>query len=144
MNLEHPEHRPYISVVGGILWRGKQFLAAQRPEGATFAGLWELPGGKVEDGESLQEALTREIEEELGVAINSPSFCQTVFHDYGDAPISLHFFHITSFIGEPKPLEGQTLRWVTPKEAEKLPFLEADKPLLRKLQEESDMTIYSD
>lgn len=59
--------RSPIEVVGGILWRGKQFLAAQRPEGRGHAGFWEFPGGKVEQGETREQALTRELAEELSI-----------------------------------------------------------------------------
>ena len=104
------EEKARIEVVGGILWRGGSFLAAQRPEGHPQAGFWEFPGGKVEPGESLEAALARELAEELS--------------------LSVHFFHITEFSGEPVANDGQAFRWVTPEEALTLPFLEADRPLL--------------
>lgn len=123
-----------LHVVVGILWRGKQFLAAQRPKGRIHAGYWEFPGGKVEAGESLEDALIRELDEELAITITAPVFFYNVSHNYGDLPLSLHFFHITTFTGEPTPIEGQNLRWLTPKEATNLCFLEADQSLIKKLQ----------
>ena len=105
------EEKARIEVVGGILWRGGSFLAAQRPEGHPQAGFWEFPGGKVEPGESLEAALAREL-------------------DYDFRSVRLHFFHITEFSGEPVANDGQAFRWVTPEEAQTLPFLEADRPLL--------------
>lgn len=134
MTSQYNTSTTYLTVVAGILWRKEQILVAQRPEGKNYAGYWELPGGKVEQGESLQDALARELEEELGITITSPTFYYKAAHDYGNFPITLHFFHVTHFIGEPCPLEGQTLRWISLEETNDLPFLEADKPLLQKLQ----------
>lgn len=124
-----------LHVVGGILWRGKQFLAAQRPQGRSHAGYWEFPGGKVELGENLEDALIRELKEELAITITDPVFFHNILYDYGSLPLSLHFFHVTKFIGEPKTLEGQILRWLTPTEANNFLFLDADRALIKLLQE---------
>ena len=69
------EEKARIEVVGGILWRGGSFLAAQRPEGHPQAGFWEFPGGKVEPGESLEAALARELAEELSLSVRNPRLC---------------------------------------------------------------------
>ena len=76
------EEKARIEVVGGILWRGGSFLAAQRPEGHPQAGFWEFPGGKVEPGESLEAALARELAEELSLSVRNPRLWLTVEHDY--------------------------------------------------------------
>ena len=76
------EEKARIEVVGGILWRGGSFLAAQRPEGHPQAGFWEFPGGKVEPGESLEAALARELAEELSLSVRNPRLWRTVEHDY--------------------------------------------------------------
>ena len=75
------EEKARIEVVGGILWRGGSFLAAQRPEGHPQAGFWEFPGGKVEPGESLEAALARELAEELSLSVRNPRLWRTVEHD---------------------------------------------------------------
>ena len=124
------EEKARIEVVGGILWRGGSFLAAQRPEGHPQAGFWEFPGGKVEPGESLEAALARELAEELSLSVRNPRLWRTVEHDYDFRSVRLHFFHITEFSGEPVANDGQAFRWVTPEEAQTLPFLEADRPLV--------------
>ena len=89
------EEKARIEVVGGILWRGGSFLAAQRPEGHPQAGFWEFPGGKVEPGESLEAALARELAEELSLSVRNPRLWRTVEHDYDFRAVRLHFFHIT-------------------------------------------------
>ena len=87
------EEKARIEVVGGILWRGGSFLAAQRPEGHPQAGFWEFPGGKVEPGESLEAALARELAEELSLSVRNPRLWRTVEHDYDFRSVRLHFFH---------------------------------------------------
>ena len=89
-----------------------------------------IPGGKVEPGESLEAALARELAEELSLSVRNPRLWRTVEHDYDFRSVRLHFFHITEFSGEPVANDGQAFRWVTPEEAQTLPFLEADRPLL--------------
>ena len=115
------EEKARIEVVGGILWRGGSFLAAQRPECHPQAGFWEFPGGKVEPGESLEAALARELAEELSLSVRNPRLWRTVEHDYDFRSVRLHFFHITEFSGEPVANDEEALT---------LPFLEADRPLL--------------
>lgn len=122
-----------IAVAGGLLWRGDRFLAARRPHRSPQAGLWEFPGGKIEPGESPEEALVRELEEELGVIVHAPKLWTVVEHQYPRRTVRLHVFHVEVFSGEPFPREGQILRWVTPREAETLPFLPADRPLVTEL-----------
>lgn len=101
--------------------------ASGRPSAGRF---WEFPGGKVEPGESLEAALARELAEELSLSVRNPRLWRTVEHDYDFRSVRLHFFHITEFSGEPVANDGQAFRWVTPEEAQTLPFLEADRPLL--------------
>ena len=131
--LSAPETAPHIAVACGVLWREDRFLAARRPRTSPQAGLWEFPGGKIESGESPEQALVRELEEELGVIARSLRLWTVVEHRYPRRAVRLHIFHVCSFSGEPFPREGQVLRWVTPHEAEALPFLPADRPLLAEL-----------
>ncbi len=122
-----------LLVVAGILWRDAHYLAVQRPQGKNHAGLWEFPGGKVEHGESKEQALARELREELAINVNLCHYWRCVEHDYNTAAVGLvqvHFFHVTEFTGEPMSCEGHTLRWVLPHEAVHMPFLEADKGLV--------------
>ncbi len=125
---------PVIDVAAGIIWRDDTFLAAQRKSGA-FENLWEFPGGKCEQAESPEDALIRELKEELGITVLQSSLWQTIEHDYSELNYSvrLFFFHVSAFSGEAKAKENQNLRWVTPQEALKLEFLPADRGILTRL-----------
>lgn len=122
-----------IVAAAGVLRRENTFLAVQRPEGKIMAGYWEFPGGKLEPGETPEQALCRELNEELGITVTAPEFWQTMLHRYDHGLITLHVFFVPSFTGEPAPLENQELRWVTPDDALALKFLPADIPLVREL-----------
>ena len=110
-------------------------MAAQRPDGKPMAGYWEFPGGKVEGAERPDQALRRELAEELGIGVRQAALWRTVEHCYAerDLLVRLHFFHVTAFSGEPCPAEGQNLRWISPAEAPRLDFLPADAGLLAQL-----------
>lgn len=127
---------PVVDVAAGILWREGRLLAAQRPHGKPLAGFWELPGGKLEAGESPAQALARELAEELGVTVREARFWRRTEHDYPERGIRvrLHFFHVPEFSGEPTAREGQALAWVTPEEAAALHFLPADADILGALR----------
>jgi 8-oxo-dGTP diphosphatase len=124
---------PTIQVAAGIIWRGPRFLAAKRPEGKPRAGFWEFPGGKQEAGESMLEALVRELREELDITCEAVLPWRTLVHDYPDQRVVLHFLHVTAFSGIPVCKDGQELRWITPEESRMLPFLPADKRLVADL-----------
>jgi 8-oxo-dGTP diphosphatase len=104
-------------------------LLACRPEGKPYAGYWEFPGGKVEAGESVIDALKREFEEEIGVRIVSAEPWCGVEHVYAHAHVRLHFYISRHWQGEPQSLEGQALAWqgsvvVTPVLPATIPLLE--------------------
>lgn len=127
-----------IHVVAAVLWREGRFLGVQRPEGKAHAGLWEFPGGKVEEGEDAPAALVRELREELGIEARAPAFWREKIHEYPALTVRLSFFHIRDFNGDPCPLEGQGLRWLTPAQARELPFLEADRDIVEALPAQPD------
>jgi 8-oxo-dGTP diphosphatase len=118
-----------IDVAVGILLKANgDVLLACRPEGKPFAGYWEFPGGKVEQGESVFDALKREFEEEVGVQILSADAWCGVEHVYPHAHVRLHFFISRAWKGEPQAREGQQLAWQGSVAVE--PVLPATIPLL--------------
>jgi mutator protein MutT len=126
-----------IDVVAAVIRKNGRFLITQRPGNVHLAGLWEFPGGKVEAGESLQGALEREIEEELGIKIRVYDEFFTIDHNYPDKSVRLHFFNCSVREGEAKALDVADLRWVNPKDLTRYPFPPADAGLIEKLLSES-------
>lgn len=125
-----------LEVVAGIVWRQGRILASLRPEEKILGGYWEFPGGKVEAGESLEEALIRELREEVSIEAQTVSYWKSSEYKYPQGPVLMHFLHVNSFKGEAKPLENQTLRWVYPHEALEMEFLPPDLPLLKNLADQ--------
>ncbi|MCZ2499125.1 NUDIX domain-containing protein [Xylophilus sp. Kf1] len=108
------ETRRHTEVAVGILLRGPhQMLLTSRPEGKPYAGYWEFPGGKLEAGETVEEALRRELEEELGVVIGRADLWKVTEHDYPHALVRLHWCRVTEWTGEFEMREGQQMQWQT-------------------------------
>ncbi|MDD4952885.1 MAG: (deoxy)nucleoside triphosphate pyrophosphohydrolase [Desulfovibrionaceae bacterium] len=122
-----------IEVVAAVIWRGREFLAVKRPQGKDYAGWWEFPGGKVEPGETLEQALCRELLEELGIRPVRVEFWMDKGHRYPEYSVRLHFFHVRSFTGALSRLEGQDYAWMEPGPAGDRRFLPADVEVLRAL-----------
>lgn len=126
-----------IDVAVGVMRKpGGQLLLAQRPEGKPYAGYWEFPGGKVEPGEAIVDALKREFAEELGVQVQQAEAWCCVEHVYPHAHVHLHFFIIRAWQGQPQSLEGQRFAWQG--EVEVAPVLPATIPLLESLYRLTD------
>jgi 8-oxo-dGTP diphosphatase len=116
-----------------IVDREGRFLLAQRPSGKVYAGYWEFPGGKVEPGEPLFDALKRELEEELGIAVRTAYPWLTRSYSYPHAVVRLHFFRVTEWAGEPHPHEGQAFAWQRVDALSVSPILPANGPILHAL-----------
>lgn len=121
-----------IHVVAAVIERGDSFLVTRRQEGVHLAGLWEFPGGKVAPGESREEALRREMLEELDTDVAVHSVVATAAHGYDDRHVTLHFYRC-DLLGTPRPLLGQEMRWVPRAELRTLGFPPADEELIARL-----------
>lgn len=107
-------HRKHTEVAVGILIRGDgALLLSTRPEGKAYAGYWEFPGGKIEAGETVTEALRRELVEELGVTIGEAHEWRVTEHDYPHALVRLHWCKVFEWAGEFEMREGQQMAWQT-------------------------------
>jgi mutator protein MutT len=122
--------RPHFNVVAAIIRKNDLVLITRRLEGRHLAGLWEFPGGKQENGESLERCLEREIEEELGVKIKVGKAVTSVDHSYKHKDITLHVFNCSIIKGEPKGLECQDLRWVNSLQLSEFHFPPPDKEVI--------------
>lgn len=107
-------------------------LLSQRPEGKQLAGLWEFPGGKVETGETPEQAVIRELAEELGIESKIACLAPLTFasHAYDEFHLLMPLFICRRFWGTPTAREGQTLKWVRPRDMRSYPMPPADEPLI--------------
>ena len=121
----------HVSAVALIDPEGR-ILLAQRPPGKSLAGLWEFPGGKVEPGETPEQALIRELQEELGIDTQVSCLAPLTFasHSYPDFHLLMPLFACRRWQGIPSPREGQTLAWVRPDRLRDYPMPPADLPLI--------------
>ena len=122
-------------VVAALIWEGDRFLACQRPAHKARGLLWEFVGGKVEPGESLEDALIRECQEELDITVAPRDVFMEVIHEYPDLTVRLTLFNATIAEGTPKALEHHDIRWITVREIDGLEFCPADEEILKKLKE---------
>ena len=123
-------------VVAALIWREGKFMICQRPASKARGLLWEFVGGKVEAGETPQEALIRECREELDVLLSVGNVFMDVTHKYPDLEVHLTLFHATVASGEPKKLEHNDIRWITPQEIPDYDFCPADVEILQKIKKE--------
>ena len=121
-----------VEVVAAVIEREGLLLITRRRAGTHLSGLWEFPGGKPEPGERQEDALVREIREELGTLVSVGERIETVEWQYPDKRVSLTFFRC-ALAGEPRPLEGQEMAWVTPADLARYRFPEADAALIEQL-----------
>ena len=122
-----------IEVVAAVIERDGKLLITRRPEGSHLSGLWEFPGGKPQPGETFEQALRREIDEELGAEVSVGERIETIEWQYPDKRVRLVFVRC-DVRGEPRPLEGQEMAWVTPAELARYEFPPADAALIQRLR----------
>jgi 8-oxo-dGTP diphosphatase len=125
---------PAVRVVAAVLRDARgRVLISQRPPGKHMAGYWEFPGGKIGPGESSEQALTRELAEELGVSLRRCHPLLQLRHDYADRVVELDVFVVDDYGGEPSGVEAQALKWVAAAELAGQALLPADRPIIEAL-----------
>ena len=127
--------RSRVNVVAGILIDSNDaVLIASRVRSKMMRDHWEFPGGKVTEGESMESALNRELAEELGIEVGSAIHFERIEHDYPELAVSIDFFRVEDWNGEPSGLEGQQIRWVERSSLHEYRLLPADTPVIESLQ----------
>ena len=122
-------------VVAALIWNKNRFLACQRPAHKARGLMWEFVGGKVEPGESKEQALIRECQEELAVTVAVRDVFMEVDHIYPDLTVHLTLFNASIAEGIPQKIEHNDLRWITVEEIDQYEFCPADEEILRRLKE---------
>ena len=122
-------------VVAALIWDNDKFMICQRPSNKARALLWEFVGGKVELGETNEQALIRECKEELDILLSVGDVFMDVIHEYPDLTVHLTLFNATIADGEPQKLEHNDIKWITPSEISNYEFCPADEEILARICE---------
>ena len=122
-------------VVAALILQGNKFMICQRPAHKASGLLWEFVGGKVEPGETKEQALIRECQEELAVTLSVGDVFMDVIHEYPDIMVHLTLFNATIAEGEPQKIEHNDIQWITPSEILNYDFCPADQEILRTISE---------
>ena len=122
-------------VVAALIWQDEKFMICQRPSYKARGLLWEFVGGKVESGETKEEALVRECKEELAVIVDVSDVFMEVVHEYPDITVHLTLFNASIADGVPQKLEHNDIKWITPHEISMFDFCPADKEILERIIE---------
>lgn len=120
-------------VVAALIWKDKKFLICRRPAHKARGLMWEFVGGKVEKGESKEDALIRECREELNIEISVGEEFSEVTHEYPDITVHLTLFNCTIESGTPQLIEHTAIKWITPDEIPQHTFCPADEVILDKI-----------
>ena len=124
-------------VVAALIWEGEKFMICQRPAHKARGLLWEFVGGKVEPGETKEQALIRECKEELAATLSVGDVFMDVVHEYSDITVHLTLFNATIADGVPQKLEHNDIRWIIPEEIPEYDFCPADEEILVQLMKRS-------
>lgn len=122
-------------VVAALIWDNDKFMICQRPAHKARALLWEFVGGKVEPGETKEQALIRECQEELAITLSVGDIFMDVLHKYPDITVHLTLFNATIAEGAPQKLEHNDIQWISPVEISSYDFCPADEEILKKITE---------
>ena len=122
-----------VEVVAALIWDGSKFMICQRPAHKTRALLWEFVGGKVEPGETKEQALIRECQEELAVTLSVNDIFMDVIHEYPDITVHLTLFNAAIAEGIPQKLEHNDIPWISPAQIPDYDFCPADTEILERI-----------
>ena len=125
-----------VEVVAALVWNGDRFMICQRPANKARALLWEFVGGKVEPGESKEQALIRECQEELAITLSVGEAFMDVVHEYPDITVHLTLFNSTIAEGTPQKLEHNDIQWISVDEIDQYSFCPADTEILQHLKQQ--------
>jgi len=128
-----------VHVAIGIIFNNNQIFLTKRLDHVHQGGKWEFPGGKVEQGETVTEALCRELKEEIAIEVISCLPFMEIKHDYGDKQVFLDIYTVTEFIGQPTAQEGQEQAWCKLSQLKNLDFPAANKVIVNKLLADVDV-----
>lgn len=123
----------WIPVVAGFLKKDGKILVGQRPENNSLPGQWEFPGGKIEPGETPEQALVRELQEELGIDAEIGDLKLACTHSYGDVGILILFYEVLFWKGQPKAQHHMMLEWIHPEELKHRNIPEANRKILDRI-----------
>ena len=125
-----------VEVVAALIWKNNKFMICQRPAYKARGLLWEFVGGKVELGETKEQALIRECREELAVTISVGNVFMDVTHEYPDLTVHLTLFNATISEGNPQKLEHNDIKWITTSEIPNFEFCPADEEILMDIKKQ--------
>ena len=125
--------RPHYTIAAGVIWKDDHIFIARRPENGLLGGLWEFPGGKVKENESLEQAVIREVKEETNLDVIVENLLAVINHQYSHFTITMHVFNCTYKSGEPQALGCTERRWVTRSEINDYAFPRANGKVLELL-----------
>ena len=124
-----------VEVVAALIWDKDKFMICQRPAHKARALLWEFVGGKVEPGETKEQALIRECQEELAITLSVKDVFMDVVHEYPDITVHLSLFNASISEGVPQKLEHNDIQWILPKDIPQYDFCPADEEILKRIVE---------
>ena len=128
-------NKTITEVVAALIWDNDKFMICQRPAHKARALLWEFVGGKVEPGETKQQALIRECQKELAITLSVGDILMDVLHKYPDITVHLTLFNATIAKGAPQKLEHNDIKWIKPRDIPNYDFCPADEEILKTIKE---------
>lgn len=126
--------KKHIQVAAAVIYVKGQFLLSKRKAEQHQGNKWEFPGGKIDQGESVEQALIRELKEELDIEVNEQQAFVNLDFEYPEKKVSLYFQLVTEFSGQEKGVEGQEVAWFDPEQIQQLTFPDANLPVLEKIK----------